>query len=86
MVNDVDVGVDVKDVSLNWDEILFTVVMPMPSLFLRLVLNARADSVQHFTLRTNARAFGLIFIFRSYSIVGLFAIYSWFTVSTRTFF
>ena len=44
MVNDVDVGVDVKDVSLDWDEILFTVVMPMALLFLRLVLNARADS------------------------------------------
>ena len=73
MVNDVDVGVDVKDVFLDWDEILFTVVMPMELLFLRLVLNARADSVQHSTLRTNARAFGLIFIFRSV----LFAIYSY---------
>jgi len=48
MNNDVDVGVgvdvDVKDVSLDWIEILFTVAMPMVLLFLRLVLNARAES------------------------------------------
>lgn len=62
MVNAVDV--DVEDVSLDWDEILFTVVMLMPLLFLRLVLNARADSVQHSKLKTNARAFGFKFIFR----------------------